>query len=152
MRLPSVGHRLFPKPMSLHVFNTALWRPAAFKSSPGNELRPLFTSCSLRRLGPTTTANTALLLLHERIPFGNWKGEGLSKADREAARKAKMPLLYADSSSKMEVEVAVKAAVWNQVGRPNILATNMAPDDVTWPALAPRIRHAMTRWRMETGD
>ena len=63
-----------------------------------------------------------------------------------------MPLLYADSSSKMEVEVAVKTAVWNQVDRLNILATNLAADAITWPNLAPRIRHAVNRWRMDTGD
>ena len=140
-----------PKPMSLHVFNTALWQTSAFKTGKDDNLRPPFTSYSLRRLGPTI-ADTALLMLHERLPFGNWKGEGLSKADREAARKARMPLLYADSSSKMEVEVAVKTAVWSQVDRLNILAANQDVDSVTWPSLAPRMRHAINRWRLDTGD
>ena len=92
-----------------------------------------------------------MLLLHERLPFENWKGEGLSKADRESARRARMPLLYADSSSKREVEIAVKSAVWSQVDRLNILAANLPADGVTWPALAKRLRHAMNRWRMDTG-
>ena len=151
MCVVSVCYGFSPKPMSLHVFNTALWRSAAFKATQDDELRAPFTSYSLRRLGPTI-ADTALLMLHERLPFGNWKGEGLSRADREDARKAKVPLLYADDSSKQEVEVAVKTAVWSQVDRMNILTTNMAPDSVTWPALAPRIRHAINRWRLETGD
>ena len=39
-------------------------------------------------------AVTALLILHESLPFGSWKGEG-PKADREAVRKAKKPPVYA---------------------------------------------------------
>ena len=75
---------------------------------------PKRTSYSLRRLAPTL-ANACRPLLHERRPFGNWSGAALAKEGREAARNAKLPLLYADAATKQEAEQAVKSVVWGLV-------------------------------------
>ena len=110
-----------------------------------------FTSYSLRRLGPTL-ADSSFLLLHERLPLGCWKADGLPKAEREAARSAKMPLLYADSSTKEQVESLVKEAVWGMIDRLYIMSAGFDSDTLTWAALAPRMRYTMNRWRNATEE
>ena len=105
------------------------------------------TSYSFRRLGPTV-ADSCNLLWHERLPFGNWSASGLAVAERALARQARMPLLYADSSTKEEAEVAVKAAVWGLVGNLGLLVS-ASEGDLSWAQLTPRLKSSMEAWRQD---
>ena len=133
--------------MSLGAFNKHLFAIAEFSDSLQSEngTRPKLTSYSFRRLGPTV-ADACNLLWHERLPFGNWSSSGLAKEERELARKARMPLLYADSSTKDQAEIAVKSAVWGLVDSLDLLESTLS-GEVSWATLSPSLREALTVWR-----
>ena len=100
------------------------------------------TTRSLRRLGPSV-ATSAQLLLHEKLPLGDWQGDNLEAEDRKAAKGARMTTLYSDNDSKQEATVAVKTAVWGLIDRISGLAT---ADE--WSLLAPGLRKGMAAARL----
>ena len=133
--------------MTLGAFNSQLFAVVAFSSDSnpsGSELAKA-TSYSLRRLGPTL-AEACQLLWHERLPFGNWSAYGLAKAERELARKAAMPLLYADSSVKGQTESAIKTAVWGLIDTLGIFSQSWAKE-TSWTELSGRLARAMKEVR-----
>ena len=134
------------KPMSLNGFSSALWAKTAFVRPDAALAEVPFTSHSLRRLGPTI-AGAAFLLLNARLPFGNWKADGLSKAEREAARKTQMSFLYADVDTNRAIEVAVKTAGWCLIDRLPILSGGAGVSRLSWSDLAEPLRRAMAEWR-----
>ena len=139
------------KPMSLNAFNSALWTQTAFAEPSATPRVAPFTSYSLRRLGPTIAAS-AFLLPHEVLPFGNWKADGLSDVEKEAARKAQMPLLYADTDTKATIEVAVKTAVWCLIDRLPTMCRDGDLSRCSWSQLSDPLRRAMAEWRGLTPD
>ena len=135
------------EPMSLGNFNRTLWAVSAYGlSGMDPKTVPKRTSYSLRRLAPTL-ANACRLLLHERLPFGNWSGAALAKEEREAARNAKMPLLYADAATKEEAEQAVKSVVWGLV---DCMCTSVPAFTwaTSWGAISPVFQKKVVEWRL----
>ena len=133
------------EPMSLAAFNRTLFQITGLRDKDMiQNSRPTLTSYSLRRLAPTL-ANTCGLLLHERLPFGNWRGEGLDKVEADAARKAALPLLYADGASKLDMQKAVKTAVWQIVDR--LVSKELEAGKSQWTDLASSFRTQLAMHR-----
>ena len=132
---------LRPLPMSIGALNRFLfvlcgpWWPSRL----GVRDRKPMTSYSLRRFAPSL-ATMFGLLLHERLPLGNWRSEALSKADRATAASASMPVLHTGDEARtlpcFHEYHAVCIETWLRTGRGGCLTCPICHHPAGSPGIA----------------
>ena len=129
------------QPSTLNRLLFLLWGPTRPKELPPHDGLPI-TARSLRRLG-LTIADAFGLFLHERLPLGTWRSDGLSKMEAATAKSAEMPLTYLDDAARLEKQKVVKSLVWQTVDRVCTPARSAEP----WEAFRPEFVKATAQWR-----
>ena len=134
--------------MSIGSFNKCLchvsttFRPDDWPAPPSTPL----TSYGYRRLGPTV-ANLCKLFVHARLPLGTWQSTGLTKEERAMASAARLPLLYAEGSTKNQLEHDAKLAVWGAVDGINMATLMRDPRTLQWTDVTQHLQESMQKTR-----